>query len=166
MEHKQRSAMAGMWDQKSPIMKTSCVALKRNCLTLGRNRGLFMLIHIVVSVSSLPVKHLMAALAHSMFSVVDWRIRMGFLLRKPLYASAWVSDDIFAPWTLKLSGIFRSRSAGVRLAAPSFASRSHCSLPFTPSWPLTYWKVIMGGRRWFLLLYSWGWWTGFQAPGV
>jgi len=56
-----------------------------------------MLIHIVVSVSSLLVKRLMAVLACSMFSVDDWQIRTGFLLRMPLYASAWVSDDIFAP---------------------------------------------------------------------
>ena len=147
MEHKQRSATAGMQDQKSLILKTLCVALKRNCLILGQKGGLFMLIHIVVSVLSLLVKRLMAVLARSMFSVDDWRIRTGFLLRMPLYASAWVSDDIFAPWTLKLSGIFRSRSVGVRLAAPSFASWSHCLLPSMPLWPLTHWKVVVAVQR-------------------
>jgi len=145
--HKWRSATLGMRDQKCPILNTSCVALKRNCLILGQIGAFFMLIHIVASVSSFPVRRLIATLACSMFSVDDWQIRTGFLSRMPLYANAWVSDDIFAPWTLKLSRIFRSRTSGFGLAAPSLASWSLCLLPSTPLWPLTHWKAVVAVRR-------------------
>ncbi len=45
------SATACIWDQKSPILKTSCIALKRYCRIFGRIAAFLVLIHIVYALS-------------------------------------------------------------------------------------------------------------------
>ena len=111
--------------------------------SIGVYHGFLAAQGLALGVSDFVVTLCMAVrVSRKFFSVVGLSVAC-FRSRVSLYAVACVRVNNFAPWMSNSSGISRFMGSGRSLFAPCFASASLASLPWTPSWPLTYCRVIL-----------------------